>query len=223
MSNQLPVFNLNASNLEVKTQADLDAELNKTTFARFTPGNYDFAITAADFHKNKDTGSILCAGDETWFNVVVTLTAVDGREMRVYLQIPTSKLTYGAKKTYMVYKKLINFMAGVGRPITIDNQAKVIPATFTDPSKLVGIKVNADVGYEGPHTDDVEGGIIIKLPNGKAVEDEGKPVVFPDYASARAYAEGLGINLQRATVVNYTPGKAAETKAKPKQPVDEEW
>lgn len=223
MSSQLPVFNLNASNLEVKSQEALDAELNKSSFARFTPGNYDFAITAAEFHKNKETGSILCAGDETWFNVAVTLTAVDGREMKVYLQVPTSKLTYGQKRTYMVYKKLINFMVGIGKPINIDNQAKVIPATFTDPSKLIGIKVNADVGYDGAHTDDVEGGLVIKLPNGKAVEDEGKAITFPDYASARAYAEGLGIKLQRATIVNYTAGKLAEFKAKPKQPADEEW
>jgi len=215
---EAPKFNLNASNLP--SQEALDAELNKPQGKGFAPGNYDLQIIKAVFHPNKTTGSIFCAGDESWFNVELTLEGTDERTTRYWIQVPTATVHFGPKKTLFVYKKFVEFMAAIGQALTTDNLGKLVPKFFSEPTEtLVGLKLNADIGYEGPHVQKSEDGCTI-VKNGKPVEDESGVMVFPDLASAKACAEGLGIKLSYPNIVKFSSKKKTPSAAKPDADLD---
>lgn len=218
---EAPKFNLKASNLGFKSDEDLQKELDKPTGKGFEPGNYDLQIISADFHANKTTGSIYCEGDETWFNVLIVAQGADDRTTKYWVQVPTSRVHFGAKKTLFVYKKFVEFMASLGEAITLDSMGKIVPKYFSNPSEtLVGLKFNADIGYDGPHVQKSDDGCRI-IRGGKAVEDENGPMVFPDFQSAKACAEGLNIKLSFPNIVKFTAKKKA---AKPaKQNDDNGW
>lgn len=145
---QAPVFNLKASGFN--SQEELDKKLDEKPGKGFNPGNYDLQIVAADFHKNKDTQEIYCAGDPSWFNVVITAEGAEGRQQKHWIQVPTSDIHFGKKRTLMVYKKFTEFMAAIGVPVTLENLGKVVPKYFSAPADtLSGLKFNCDIGYEG--------------------------------------------------------------------------
>lgn len=212
-------FKLKKSNFEVKSQEELQSKL-ENQFSNFEPGNYDFAITKAEWHL-KD-GSAACAGDPTWQNLKVELTCVDSRKLNVFIQVPTERITYGEKKTYAVFRKFSEFMAATGNPVTIDNLEKVVPKVFTDPDKsLKGKAVNADLGFEGAHIEQCEGGFKIVQANGKdLLDDDGELYVLPDRKSAASTAESKKIKTGFITVTKYTPGKI---KVEKKAEAEDSW
>lgn len=205
----LPKFNLKQSNLKI-TQDDLQKELDKKGGKGFEPGNYDLKITEAGFHKNKDTGEIT-ASDPSWLNVKVVFASADERTTTTWIQVPTTSVQYtspGKKPTYFVFKKFAEFMAGIGHSVTVDNLAEVVPALFTDPSKLVGKVANVEIGYEGAHAVKQEdGSLAIARANGSLVETDDGVLTAPDFASAKILAEGLKLKLSYANIVKYTPKK----------------
>jgi hypothetical protein len=218
--NEAPVFNLNASGLDFSDDSALQDELNKSGGKYFDdPGNVDLEIVAADFHKNKDTGSIYCAGDSTWFNVVMTFRGAGDKEIRHWVQVPTSKIKFGAKDTLAVFKKLQQFFFALGEEVTLNRLDTLVKKYFGDPgASLLGIKVNVDLGFEGPYVD--------KLPDsdsygiyqgGKPITEDGKPLEMPDRASAVQVAKGRGIEPSFVKIVKFTSSKqAAKSPAKGK-------
>jgi hypothetical protein len=212
---EAPKFNLNASNLGFESQEQLDAEVNKPQGKGFQPGNYDLQIISAEFHKNKITGSIYCESDETWLNVVVTLQGAEERTTKTWIQVPTTKVKFGPKNTLFVYKKFVEFMASIGEAVTLENLGKLVPKYFSAPSEtLPGLKLNADIGYEGPHVAKAEDGSCTIVRGNKPVEDENGVMTFPDVASAKAVAEGMGIKLTYPNIVKFTAKKKAATASK---------
>lgn len=214
---EAPKFNLSAGNLGVASQEELDQKMNEKSGGKgFAPGNYDLQIVQADFHKNKDSGSIFCDGDPTWFNVLIVAEGAEGRQTKYWLQVPTSSLKFGKKQTFFVFKKFSEFMAAIGVPVTTDNVSKVVPQYFSAPSdSLVGRKFNCDIGYEGSHVAKQEDGSYVINNKGKAVTgDDGEVMAFPDVGSAKAIAEGLGIKLTFPNITKFNPAKAAPTAAK---------
>ncbi len=208
---EAPKFNLNAGNLGFKSQDELDAKVNEKAGGKgFPKGNYDLQIVSADFHKNKDTQEIYCAGDPTWFNVVVTLEGTEGRTIKHWVQVPTSDIHFGKKRTLMVYKKFTEFMASIGVPVTLENLGKVIPQYFSAPGdKLPGLKLNCDIGYEGPYAERGDDGQYLVIKGGKALEDADGVIKFPDFASAKAWAQGERIELSFTSIVKFTAMKTA--------------
>jgi hypothetical protein len=224
MKMEAPKFNLKASNLGFASNEALEAEMNKPQGKSFEPGNYDLQIVSADFHANKTTGSIYCEGDETWFNVVVVAQGADERTTKYWIQVPTSRVHFGAKKTLFVYKKFVEFMAAIGESVTTDNLDKIVPKYFSDPGEaLVGFKFNADIGYEGAHIQRSEDGCRIITAAGKPLEEEdGTVIVAPDFGAAKQILEGVNdsrseknkIKLSFANIVKFTPKqKASKAKA----------
>jgi hypothetical protein len=216
---EAPKFNLNKSNLGFESQEQLQSQLDKPSGKNFDKGNYDGEITAADFHKNKETGSIYCEGDETWFNVALTVVGADDRQAKYWLQVPTSTVRFGKKGTLFVFKKFVEFMASIGVTVTLDNLGKVVPQYFSEPSKtLVGKKANFDIGYEGAYVErDEEGCRIIR--GGKPVMDDGEVMTFPDFQSAKAAAEALRIKLTYPSILKWNPAKQTEAK----KAADNDW
>ena len=206
---EAPKFNLGLANLEFKDEAEF--EKAKEGGKGFQPGNYDLQIVAAEFHKNKTTGSIYCDKDPTWFNVKLKLAGAEERTCQYWVQVPTSKLKFGDKGTMFPAKKFTEFMAAIGLPVALADLGAVVPKWFSDPSKLVGRKCNVDIDYEGAHAKKVGDEFVIVKGDGKSVEDEaGKAVSFPDFDSAKNYAEGLGLTLRYPSIVKFNPAPAAK-------------
>jgi hypothetical protein len=207
-------FQLKKANYEVKSQGELSSKL-ENQFSDFAPGSYETAITKAGWHLKdvNDPNSARCQGDNTWFNLKVELTAVDGRKLNTFIQVPTEKLTYGEKKTYAVFKKFSEFMAGVGFPVNLDNLDKVAPKVFADPEKsLKGKTVTVDLGFEGARVEKCDDGFKIVQANGKDLLDEsGELYVLPDRKSAVSTAESMKIRVGFIQVLKYHPGKPAKT------------
>lgn len=214
---EAPQFNLSQGNLGFKD----DAEFQKSMEGGkgFQPGNYDLKIVAAAFHKNKTTGSIYCAKDPTWFNVQVTFAGPDDRSCKYWVQVPTSSLKFGEKKTTFPAKKFTEFMAAIGLPCALADLGAVVPKWLTDPSKLIGKGCNVDVDYEGAHAKKEGSEYVIVRGDGKVLEDEsGKPAgPFPDFDAAKNYAEGQGIDLRYPEIVKFNPAPAA------KKADDDKW
>jgi hypothetical protein len=217
---EAPKFNLNKSNIGFESQEALQNELDRPVGKNFDKGNYDGEIVTADFHKNKDTGSIYCDGDPTWFNVKVTLQGADDRTANAWIQVPTSSVRFGKKGTLFVFKKFVEFMSSIGVTVTLDNLDKVVPKYFSNPSKtLTGLKANFDIGYEGAYVErDGEGSCRI-VRGGKPVENEDGVMTFPDFASAKACAEAMRIAITYPSIVKWNAAKKTEAKTA----ADNDW
>ena len=207
-----PVFNLNASNVNFD-DASLQAELDKKTSKYFDePGNYDLVISAAEYHIGKDTGTSACKGDDTWHNVKITFSHVDGRSINHWLQIPTAKVTYGDKETLNPYRKFQQFLFGLGESVQIAQLQGLLTKYFADPNKLVGQKVNVDLGYEGPYVERNSEGAFNIIVKGQALSEDGVAVALPDRASAVQYAKGQGIEPSFLRITKFTVRKPSAVK-----------
>lgn len=229
-----PVFNLNPSNLDFTDDAELQDELGKSGGKFFDdPCNIDLEVVAADFHPNKETGSIYCKGDDTWFNVVMTLRGAGDKEIKHWIQVPTSKIKFGEKDTLAVYKKFQQFLFALGEEVTLNALGELVQKYFSDPGAgLVGVKVNVDLGYEGPYIgrlpDSEDFAIMV---GNKPVSEDGKPLRFPDKQSAAQVAKGRGIQTSFVKITKFTAGKTAAKPAKGKlkaakladKKTDDEW
>lgn len=211
MSITPPVFNLTASNIGFN-DASLEAELNKSTGTFFdAPGNFDLVICGAEFHQNKDTGSIYCKGDESWVNVKVTLKSVDDRTIDHWLQVPTNSILYGEKKTLAVYRNFQQFVHGIGESSTIDGLQKLLQKYFANPAKLIGQKVNVDLGFKGPHVSQTDQGFVVIAKN-KPLQEDGVDVVLPDRGSAVQYAKAMNVEPGFIKVLKFTARKQSKVK-----------
>lgn len=215
-----PVFNLSANNIDITDEA-LQEELAKTGGKWFDDaGNYDLTITAADFHVGKETKTIYCPGDSTWVNVKVTLS-LDDKSVDTWIQVPTTSLSFGEKKTFGPYRKFQQFMFGIGEAPTTATIQKLLMKYFAKPSVLVGMKVNVDLGYEGAYVakvaDSDEYNVIIK---GSPMKEDGVEVRLPDRSSAIQFAKSKGIAPSHLSVRKFTAKKA---KAAPKAVANSDW
>jgi hypothetical protein len=219
----VPQFNLTASNIDFATDEALQAELEKTGGQYFdAPGNYDLTISAAEFHKNKETGSIYCKGDATWFNVKITLASADGKAIDHWLQVPTTDIKFGEKKTLAVFRKFQQFLFGIGEAVTIEKLNALCQKYFANPAKLVGQKVNCDLGYEGPYVHKQADDVYVVMVKGKPMQEDGADVSLPDRSSAVQYAKSQGVEPSFIRVLKFTAKKAV-AKAKLKAASDTEW
>lgn len=221
---EAPSFNLAQGNLDIKNEEEFQEQAAKETGGKaLQPGNYTLKIQNPDFHPNKETGSIYCKGDPTWFNVKVELVAADGeRSLRHWVQVPTQKVRFGQKGTLFVFKKLKEFMAALGEDLTVDNLATVVPKYFNDPKALEGKEVDADVGYEGDYIEPAGNGQFRIVKGGEAYQEDGETVTFPDRDAARNYAEAIGIRnpATRTSVLEFKSKINADAKA---EAANDEW
>jgi hypothetical protein len=172
-------------------------DMAKGNGSGFAPGTYDVEITKAEFHANKETGSIYCTKDPTWLNVKVTLS--NGAKSKVaFIQVPTSKITYNeanSKEPTFVFQNFRKFMAAVGESVesTLASIKSIIPKYFTNPEKaLVGKFMTIVVGFDGNYVDRLsESEFRIKDRNGKDLVD----TTFDSVEEAQAHAADNNIRL----------------------------
>lgn len=202
---EAPKFNLSATNLDIKDDAELAAAIEKEGKRGFDVGNYTVKTTNPRYHANKETGSIFCKGDATWFNVVVTLEQ-DGRSKDHYIQVPTSRIKYGDKKggTLFVFKKFVEFMSGIGETVSLNNLGKICEKYFSSEDalkKLADKELTVDFGYQGPHAAKVEDEQYVIMIKDKPLEEDGEALRFPDVASAKVFADAKGLKLSYPEIV----------------------
>ncbi len=209
---KIPTFNLKASNINFETDEALQAEVSKMGGKYFDgPGNVDLVIASAELHANKDTGDIFCKGDSTWFNVKLTLKSADDRSIDHWIQVPTTKLDFGDKKTLVVFRKFQEFLIGLGEIVTIAKIQGILEKYFSDLSKLVGQKVNVDLGYEGAYVAKVaDSDEFVVMVKNQAMKDDGVEVRLPDRSSAIQYAKSQGIEPSFLRVLKFTAKKPAK-------------
>ncbi len=164
-------------------------------------------------------------------------TEARSQQIQHWLQVPTTKIKFGAKDTLAVYKKLQQFFFAIGEEVSLNNLGTLCAKYFADPGAgLIGIKVNVDLGFEGPYvaklTDSEDFVIYV---GGKPVTEDGQPLRMPDRASAVQVAKGRGIEPSFVKIVKFTPKKggklqAVKSPAKPKAgkaaeaaPANDEW
>jgi hypothetical protein len=213
---EVPKFELNENSLEFQSDEQLQAELAKDGGKRkgFEPGNYKLKIVNPRFHVNEKTGSILCK-DPTWFNVRLTLESADGRSKEYFVQVPTSRLKYGPNDTMFVYKKFQEFMAAIGEPVSLNRLGKLCEKYFSSEDalkKLSGIEIDVDMGYVGSHIEKVGDNYKI-VHKRQDLSDGGQVIMFPDFQSAKAYAQGSGIEITFVEITKLNPNiKPVEVK-----------
>jgi len=97
----------------------------------------------------------------------------------------------------------------------------ILEKNFIDLDKLVGKKVNVDLGYEGPYVakvpDTEEYAVYVK---GHALKDDGVEVRLPDRSSAIQYAKSQGIDPGFIHILKFTAKKAP---AKPSKAASTDW
>lgn len=216
MSKELVKFNFSGSDL----YGDIDQEafnkdLNKG--GGFAPGTYDVEITGAEFHPNKDTGSIYSAKDPTWLNVKITLSN-GGKDKQVWVMVPTTKITFNegnSKAPSFMFQKFRQFMAGIGESVESNavSLKTVVPKYFSKPEKaLVGKAMTIVIGFQGNYIDrKAEDHFEIKDKDGKKLAD----AAFESVEEAQAYAADQDIRLTKCNdkgqyfpeVLQYIPKK----------------
>jgi hypothetical protein len=200
MTIEIPSFNLDASNLDITSDADLQAAIEKEQKKGFEPGRYTLKIVNARFHANKDTKSIFCASDPTWFNVAVTLESADGRSKDYFVQVPTTKVKYTGKKgkdTLFVWTKFCEFMAAIGEAASLTNLSKLAPKYFGSEETiktLNGKEIDVDMAHEGAFAEK-EGDLFKIVTKAGDYQEDKETILFPDFNSAKTFAEVKGIKL----------------------------
>ncbi len=220
---QVPKFELGSTNLSPEQFKEaLDSA--KSGGKGFQPGNYRLKITEAQYHLNKETGSMASKADASWINVSMTLVGADGRSKKYFLGVPTKDIWFTGKegkKTIFPFTKLQQFMSAIGVYLDSKNYATVITQYFGTPeglARLNGEEVNVDIGFTGPYVKYVDKGRYQIVIADQVVKDsDNKEVEFADSDSAKAYgATVLLKNLQsfpEITKFHSAPEKKAEQKA----------
>lgn len=223
MSN-IPSFNFKPT----ISQDEFNKELAKSNKAkRFTPGQYNVKITNVAYHENKETKQITCKSDPTWILVAVTLVSADGRERKEFLQIPTSDVLFrsaSGKKTVFPFRKLQEFLAGLGIYLDYTNFAKVIPAHFSPDTldSLVGESMDMVLRYREPYIKGIGESSFAIMINGSEYSENGQVAKFSDRDSAKAFAAATlnkVIDIFPEEVVTYI---AAPERSAPMAAVNEE-
>lgn len=216
---ELPNFNLNASNINFASDEALQAKLAQGNFID-EPGVAELNVVNAEFHKNKE-GSIYCKGDSSWFNVKLTFKNADGKEINHWVQVPTNSIEFGEKKTLALFRKLQEFLIGLGEVVTIAKIQGLLEKYFTNLDKLKNQKVKVELGYEGPYvTKAPDSDEFVVMVKGQILEDdEGAEGRLPDRASAVQFAKSQGIEPGFLRILKFLPKKVA----KPSKAASADW
>jgi hypothetical protein len=199
MSN-IPKFELGSTVLTEEQFKDATETKSKSGSKGFTPGNYNLKIANAQYHVNKDTGSVMNANDPTWLTVSVDLVGAEGRTKKHYVLVPTKSIVYKTregKDSTFLFQKLCEFMAALGVYLDSKNYATVIKSYFENLDRLNGQDVSVDIGFNGPYVKFVSQGQYQLVIQGEPYAEGGEVKVFADADSVVAFGASLNKRVQR--------------------------
>jgi len=207
------------------TDAEVEAS-KKSNGPRLTPGEHELEILDIEYK-----GPV--QADNTWlrYSLVLGLPSTkrgdDGKfKGTVFnsVMIPTKDIRYNDKLG--VFNMLQNFFDGIGESLVPSNVKDLVPAYFSDPKQLTGLKIKVTLGYKKPYIDYVDGKFVIKNRDGSLYTTSA-----PNSFSARESAEGQAftdsIELQKyMEVLRVHPGERVvkeAPKAKSKAKASADW
>jgi hypothetical protein len=216
----IPKFSFGGNS--IKTDEELNAKLAETSTSGgkyFRPGKHTVKIAAAVYQGQ--------AGDDRWGKFLLTLNGVGEKTTTAQLIVPFKDVMYLAKsgkETIFMFKKIQNFMSGLGVNLTVGNLQDTLTTYFTNPGKsLVGKELVIDIGYAGNHvayagkntvTGDAE--YQIKMRDGSVVLNSSDltPLLFSTRDAAMAHAESQQIKIEEySSVLNYEVSPTAKLTA----------
>jgi hypothetical protein len=171
-------FNISVTNEEVEAS-------KKTGGPRLTPGEHELEILDVDYK-----GPV--KADETWlrFQVILGLPGTQKNDAGKFkgviyhsVMVPTKDIRYNDKLG--VFNMLQSFFDGLGESLIPTNVGDLIPAYFSDPKQLTGLKLKVTLGYKKPYVDYVDGKFVIKSKDGSLY-----PTSVENSFAARESAEG---------------------------------
>ncbi len=185
-------------------------------------GKHVVTIANAQFHSNKDTKSIYCTKDDTWFNVKLSFT-VGNSKQDAWIQVPTSRIEFNpeqSKKPLFVFGKFRSFMAALGVQVLSDPKSlsKLVPKYFSDPSKLNGKQMEITIAYTGPYIKK-EGEDTFKIVNQNGTDHEILTDLYGsrDEAKLAAVSAGLKYMQNFPEITTYAEVPKTKKKAAPKK------
>lgn len=213
MTTQMPKFQLVGTELptleEVSQKSGSKREDNSKFFK---PGKHEVQIEAVEYRGP-------AKNDENWGNLMLTLKGTGEKSTKTFLLFPFKGgegIKYGEKKTTMVYKKLLQFLAAVGQDVSPASVAKNLPDLVN--GGLVGLNVAIVVDYQRAHVKYVRQGdqtvCKIALSDKTILKDAaGEELIFSDRDSAQAHMENLGIKYDAfPSVISYEASATSNSK-----------
>jgi len=202
-------FNISVTNEEVEAS-------KKSSGPRLTPGEHELEILDVDYK-----GPV--KADETWlrFQVILGLPGTQKNDAGKFkgasyhsVMVPTKDIRYNDKLG--VFNMLQSFFDGLGEALVPTNVGELIPAYFSDPKQLTGLKLKVTLGYKKPYVDYVDGKFVIKSKDGSLY-----PTSVDNSFAARESAEGQAftdnIELQKfMEVMRVHTGPKQKEDSKPK-------
>ena len=208
MSNVPNFANLDLSGLEgtVKTERNFERYLDE--------GIHACAISSAVYQDRKEDA------DPNWFGVTIEVEKVGHKPKRTLIMFPINAegfAQYKGKETSaaMFRNKLANFLESLGvGEVNTDNLGSLIKRFFSDPSKLVGLRIDVEIGFGRRAHPQYQARNTYHLVDGRGniVKDGDSAMVFDSADSAVAYAKDV-LNDAWATkysdVMGYAPAAQA--------------
>jgi hypothetical protein len=184
--------------------------------ARLLPGEHELEILDVEYK-----GPV--QADNTWLRYSLTLGAPgstkgdNGRFKGVVfhsVMIPTVDIKY--KDGLGVFNMLQGFFDGLGENLVPSTVPELVPAFFSDPKQLTGLKLKVTLGYKKPYIDLVDGKFVIKNKDGTPFVTS-SPNAFANRESAEGQAFTDSIDLQKyIEVIRVHPGPKQRPEEKPK-------
>ena len=142
--------------------------------------------------------------DPTFFKLCVTIQEFKA-EIRTWLMVPTVGLLFGPNKQDFAIRNLMAFTKALGIELTRDNANIVIPALFSDPNRLKGLRIGVVVGHKSHYVTKDNGEWIIRDKSDKPLlsADNVNPEVFSDITAAKMFAESKALGLSAFPEIKY--------------------
>lgn len=202
-------FSISVSNEEVEAS-------KKSSGPRLTPGEHELEILDVEYKAPVQA-------DNSWLRYQVVL-GLPGSQRgdtgkfkgAIYhsVMVPTKDIRYNDKLG--VFNMLQNFFDGIGEQLVPTNVSQLVPAYFSDPKQLTGLKLKVTLGYKKPYIDYVDGKFMIKNKDGSpyptSVENS-----FANRESAEGQAFTDAIEIQKFMEVIKTHQGVKVVKEQPKK------
>lgn len=209
------------------TDAEVAAS-KKTAGPRIVPGDNELEILDVNYKAP-------VKADPTWlrYELVLGLPGTTRNEKGFYpgavyygVMVPTKDIRYNNKLG--VFNMLQNFFDGIGEALVASNVGQLVPAYFSDPKQLTGLKLKVTTGYKKHYIDFVDGKYVIKAKDGTpAITSAPNSFAARESAEGQAFTDSIDIQKYQE-VLRVHPGakqRAVEEKpkSKPKAKASGDW
>lgn len=197
MSRKFGGFKVSAEQLAVAEKTEKSTQKREKKEVKFfLPGQHEVEISLLQ-EKNP------VASDSTWINYWLEVTGTGEKRTGVNVSVPTESLSFNGKDDNYPKTKLLQLLTALGYEVNPKNLASILEQTFGKPERMVGRRMNIEVGYDGVHLIPSSGKFNLVSRWGRPLKDKvtGEPLSFADRSAAELYCESNQVKLQKFPVI----------------------